>query len=102
MPRFTKSCGVSGPSLQSPAGYQAPRNKVLWGIKPWGTTFKYEFEKELGNILGCEFGDYMGSIRGNNRGRKSYATVPLSWILELLIVIVGNKIQLGGGGGLQH
>ena len=47
-----------------------PRNKVLQGIKPRGTTFKneyfYEFEKEFKNILECEVGDYMGSIRGKN------------------------------------
>ncbi len=42
--RLTKSCGVSDPPAeQSPAAYQTPlRNKVLRGIKPRRTTFKYE------------------------------------------------------------
>jgi hypothetical protein len=52
-------------------GYQTPQKKVLRGIKPRGTTFKYEnfcnFETEFKNIPGCEFGDYIGSIRGKNR-----------------------------------
>jgi hypothetical protein len=60
IPRLTKSCGC-----------QTPRNKVLRGIKPCGTTFKNEyfckFEKELKKCLGCEFGDYVGSIRGKNQ-----------------------------------
>jgi hypothetical protein len=44
IPRLTKSCGgVSDPAEQSPAGYQVTRNKVLRGIKPLGTTFKYEY-----------------------------------------------------------
>jgi hypothetical protein len=51
--------------------YQTPRNKVLRGIKPRGTTFKNEyfcnFEKEFKNILGCEFRDYMGSIHRKNQ-----------------------------------
>ncbi len=64
--------------------YQTPRNKVLRGIKPRGTTFKNEyfceFKKEFKNILGCEFGDCMGSIHRKTRGQKSHATVPLSKI----------------------
>jgi hypothetical protein len=60
-------------------GYQTPQSKVLWGIKSWGTTFKceylHELKTEFKNILGCKFGDYMGSICG--RGPKSRATVPL-------------------------
>jgi hypothetical protein len=52
-------------------GYQTPQNKVLKGIKPRGTTFKNEyfceFEKEFKNILGCEYRDYMGWIRGKNQ-----------------------------------
>jgi hypothetical protein len=28
IPRLTKSCGVSGPAKQSPAGYQTPRNNI--------------------------------------------------------------------------
>jgi hypothetical protein len=68
--RLTKSCGVSGPAEQSSAGYHNP-----------GNNFKYkhfrEFETEFKNILGYEFGDYMGSIHGKTRGRKSRATVPL-------------------------
>jgi hypothetical protein len=65
------SNGVSDPTEQSPAGYQTPRNKVLRGIKLCVTTFKNkyfcEFEKEFKNILGCEFGDYMGSIHGKKQ-----------------------------------
>jgi hypothetical protein len=61
---------LRGP-IQIPAGYQTPRNKVLRGIKPRETTFKNEycceFEKEFKNILGCKFGDNMGSIRGKNQ-----------------------------------
>jgi hypothetical protein len=57
--RFKKSCGVSDPAEQSQRG-----------IKPRGTTLEYEyfckFETELKNVLGCEFGDYMGLIRGRN------------------------------------
>ncbi len=49
-----QTCGVWYPAQQSPAGYQ-----TLWGIKPCGTTSKYEyfckFETEFKNILGCEF-----------------------------------------------
>ncbi len=34
-------------------------------------TFKFEyfckFETEFKNFLGCEFGDYLGTIRGKNR-----------------------------------
>ncbi len=52
-------------------GYQTPQNKVLQGIKPRRTTFKYEhfhkFETDFKNILGCEFGDYIGLIRGKNQ-----------------------------------
>ncbi len=36
----------------------------------WRKTFQYEyfreFETEFKNILVCEFGDYLGSIRGKN------------------------------------
>jgi hypothetical protein len=57
--RLTKSCGVSDPAEQSSAGYYTP-----------GNNFKYKyfrkFETELKNILGCAFGDYMGSIHGKN------------------------------------
>jgi hypothetical protein len=65
-----KSCGVSDPAEQ-----------VLRGIKPRGTTFKNEyfceFEKEFKDILGFEFRDYMGSIRGKNQRLKSRTTVSL-------------------------
>jgi hypothetical protein len=47
----------SDPAEQSSAGYQTP-----------GNNFKYEyfreFETGFKSILGCEFGDYMGYIRG--------------------------------------
>jgi hypothetical protein len=62
------------PASQSSTGYQTPWNKVLRGVKPRTTTFKYKyfckFETEFQNILGCEFGDYMGLIRGKNRRSK--------------------------------
>jgi hypothetical protein len=63
IPRLTKSCQVSDPAEQSPAGYQTPRNNIENQIF-------CEFEKEFKNILGCEFGDYMGSIRGKNQRSK--------------------------------
>jgi hypothetical protein len=51
-------------------GYKTPRNKVLRSIKPCRTSFRYEyfckFETEFKNILGCQVGDHMGSIRGKN------------------------------------
>ncbi len=55
------------PAEQCPAGSSTPLNKVLWGIKPHWTTLnktKYfcEFEKELKNILRCEFGDYIYGV----------------------------------------
>jgi hypothetical protein len=57
--RLTKSCGVSDHAEQSSAGYHTP-----------GNNFKHEyfreFETEFKNILGYEFGDYMGSIHGKN------------------------------------
>jgi hypothetical protein len=57
--RLTKFCGVSDPAEQSSAGYQT-----------LGNNFKYEYFREVKtefkNILGCEFGDYMGYIRGKN------------------------------------
>ncbi len=60
IPRRTMSCESD-----------TPLNKVLRVIRPRGTTFKNEyfseFEKEFPNILGCEFGDYMGSIRGKTQ-----------------------------------
>jgi hypothetical protein len=50
--------------LHLPAVSDTPRNKILRGIKPRGTTFKYQYIREFKtgfkNILGCEFGDYMG------------------------------------------
>jgi hypothetical protein len=56
---LTKTCRVSDPVEQSSAGYHTP-----------GNNFKYEyfreFETEFKNILGYEFGDYMGSIYGKN------------------------------------
>ncbi len=91
-PRRTKSCGVSDPAEQwqscvhfmaytCSAGPDTPQNSVLRGIKPPGTTFIYEyfceFEKELKNILGCEFGDYMGSIHGKKPEVKNLMLLPL-------------------------
>ncbi len=71
-------CGVRYPAEQCPAGPDTPLNKVLQGIRPRGTkscgvsnpmeqhlktNISANSKKELKNILGCEFGDYMGSIR---------------------------------------
>ncbi len=78
-PRRTRSCGFR-PHRTQPAGYQTPQNngravyillqKLVRGIKHRITTFKYayfcKFKTEFKNILECEFGDYMGSIRGKN------------------------------------
>ncbi len=63
---------VSDPAEQSSAGYHTLRNNFK---------YKYfrEFETEFKNILGYEFKDYMGSIRGQTKGRKSHATVPLKY-----------------------
>jgi hypothetical protein len=57
--RRTKSCGVSDHAEQSSAGYHTPWNNFK-------DKYFREFETELKNILWCEFGDYMGSIRGKN------------------------------------
>jgi hypothetical protein len=83
--RRTTSCGVSDPAELSLAGVSDPAEQ--WqscahfisdtcsarSDTPQNT-FKYEyfckFETEIKNILGCEFGDYMGSIRGKNRRSK--------------------------------
>ena len=58
--RLTKSCWVSDPAEQSSVGYHTPGNNFK---------FKYfrEFETEFKSILGCGFGDYMGSIRGKKQ-----------------------------------
>ncbi len=57
--RLTRSCGVSDLAEQTSAGYHT-----------LGNNFKYEyfreFEAEFKTNLGCEFGDYMGSIHGKN------------------------------------
>ncbi len=76
-------CGVWYPAEHRLAGADTPPNKILRGIRPRGTkfcgvsqyhtlgiNFKYEyyreFKNEFKNILGCEFGDFMGSIHGKN------------------------------------
>jgi hypothetical protein len=42
--------------------------------------FKYlgEFELLFDNILGCESGAHIWSIRGKKQGRKYHASLPLS------------------------
>jgi hypothetical protein len=60
IPYLTKSCGVSDPVEQSPAGYQTPRNNIKKRIF-------LRTRKEFKTILGCEFRDYMGSIRRKNQ-----------------------------------
>jgi hypothetical protein len=60
-------------------GYQTPQNKVLRGIKPQGTNMKEylcTFKTEFKNILGCEFGDYKGSICGKNQRSKISSYYP--------------------------
>jgi hypothetical protein len=37
IPHRTKSCGVSDPAEQDPAGYQTPQNYILWCIRPCQT-----------------------------------------------------------------
>jgi hypothetical protein len=64
IPSLTKSCRVSDPAEQSPVG-----------TKPQGTIFQYE--TEFKNILGCELGDYMGSIRGKIRRSKILCYCPV-------------------------
>jgi hypothetical protein len=84
------------------AGSDTPLNKVLRGIRPRGTTFKNEyfceFEKESENILGCEFGDYMGSIRGKNQRSKISCYCPFNelisvcyWRLPLMKIYSGHR-----------
>ncbi len=34
IPRRTKSCGISNPAEQDPAGYQTPQNQALRSIRP--------------------------------------------------------------------
>ncbi len=63
IPRLTKSCGVSDPTEQSPAGYQTPRNNIQKQIF-------LRIRKRIQNILGYEFWDYMGSIRRKNQRSK--------------------------------
>jgi hypothetical protein len=63
IPRLTKSCGISDPAEQTPAGYQTPRNNIQ-------NEYFCEFEKEFKNSLECEFRDYMGSIRRKNQRSK--------------------------------
>jgi hypothetical protein len=61
--------------LNLPVRSDTPQNNILRGLilrltKFCGNNLKYEyfreFETEFKNILGCEFGDYMGYIRGKN------------------------------------
>jgi hypothetical protein len=75
-------CGVSDPAEQ-----------ILRGIKPRETTFKNEyfseFEKKFKNILGCEFGDYMESIRGKNQRSKISCYCPFNFFsLDITWVVV--------------
>jgi nicotinamide riboside kinase len=71
------------------AGYQTLWNKVLRGIKPQGTTFKYkyfrEFKTEFKNILGFEFRDYMGSICGKNQRSKISCYCPFKFLQQIKI-----------------
>ncbi len=48
IPHRTMSCGaLKNSAKQSPAGYQTPRNKVLWGFTPRGTTLKTNISANL-------------------------------------------------------
>ncbi len=52
--------------------------------QPLNTNISANLKQNSENSSVCEFGDYMGSIRGKTRGRKSFATVPLTrenWFL---------------------
>ncbi len=70
VPRLTKSWVVSDLVEQSPKEYQTR-------VKTFKYEYLCEFETECKNILGCEFGDYIGLIRGKKtKGKKSRATVP--------------------------
>jgi hypothetical protein len=90
----TKSCGDSDHTEQwqrcvhfiadvFSRGSNTPQNRVLLGLIPcltkscWVSTFTYEyfseFETEVKNILGCEFGVHkhiLGLIRGENQRLK--------------------------------
>jgi hypothetical protein len=63
-------------------GYQTQRNKVLQGITPQGTTLNTNIsvysKQNSKNILGCEFGDYMGSIHGKNWRSKISCYCPFN------------------------
>jgi hypothetical protein len=60
--RFSKLfCGVSDPGEQHSK-----------------TNISEKFEKEFKNILGCEFGDYMGPIRGKNQRTKISCFCPFN------------------------
>ncbi len=74
-PRLTKSCGVSDPAEQSPAGYQTSRNNIQKRIF-------LRFRKRNLKILGCELGTIWGRFVGKTRGKKSRATVPLTNTFE--------------------
>ncbi len=67
---LTKSCGISDPAEQSSAGNHTP-----------GNNFKHEYlnksETDFKNIFGCEFGDYMGSIRGKKLEGKNLMQLSL-------------------------
>jgi hypothetical protein len=75
---------------------------VLQGLIPCKTTLKFkylqEFKPEFKNVLGYELGPHMGSIQEKNRGQKSRATVPLSFLpdsfrkLPLLAAALINHI----------
>jgi hypothetical protein len=55
--RLTKSYGALDPTEQSSVGDYSPGNNLK-------DEYFREFKTEFNNILGCEFGDYMGSIHG--------------------------------------
>jgi hypothetical protein len=49
-----------------------------WGGWGWCDEYFCEFEKKFENISGCEFGDYMGSIRRKTRRSKISCYCPFN------------------------
>jgi hypothetical protein len=86
-PADARSAVSDTPQNNVPAGHETLLNKILRGIRPRGVkevlrdvkprNNRNEFETELKNILGCEFRDCMGSIRGKNQRSNILRHCPL-------------------------
>jgi hypothetical protein len=72
------------PDKQSSAVFDTLWNKVLWGIKPWGPAFKYEYIRKFKTVIKIFERVNSGTIQGRfmekTGGKKSRATVPLMCI----------------------